>query len=223
MKSFIVIILVILTFPIAAQIKTGEIIYDVYVSSDDPRTSAWMEQNMQNASAELYFTDGKTRTNMFLGSFMTQSSIHTNEKDSILILIDGMRGKYAMRVAKNDTSNKMMNAFKVENIDFTDESKKIIGYTCQKAIVTYKNGEKSEIWFTKEILPTYREGRILINKIPGTPLEIHSTWGGKAKMKMVAYQVKKKIKNAEEVFNFVPPKDFTLMTTEQLKALQGTK
>lgn len=204
-----------------SQVKQGELLYDVFVSSDNPQTAAWMEQNLQNSTAELYFTNEQARSNLYLGSFMTQSSISTSKSDTILLLMDGMMGKIAMKIDKNDTTSEMGDAYIPVHVELLKETKEIIGYTCYKAVVTMKKGNKVTVWYTKDINPSYRGGRFLIEGIPGVPLEFHSDWGGRGKLKMVAYKFKTKIKDPASIFTLTVPDGFKLMTSEELKAMRG--
>lgn len=224
MKSIVMMIgFVLLSVFSFSQATEGELIYDVYVTSDNPKTAAWIKENLQNSSAELYFADGKMRNNLFLGNFMTQTTIAANDRDTTLSLMDGMMGKIAMKISKSDTSYDMAKGMEPEKVELADDTKKVMGYTCKKAIVTMKKGNQATIWYTTKINPSYRGGRFLIKGIPGAPLEIHSTWGGKMKLKMVAYKFKNKVKKPDEVFDFSIPKGFTFMTMEQMKQMRGNR
>src|SRR5699024_1066789 len=114
-----------------------------------------------------------------------RSFISQETKDTSLILIDGMRGKIALKSVRND-STKAKSEYKITNVEITGKTKKIIGFTCQEAILTLKDGDKTVIWFTPDILPAYRVGQFLNKEIKGVPLEIHSSFAnGKVQTKMV--------------------------------------
>lgn len=202
-----------------SQVATGKVSYDVYFSSSDPQTAAYISK-LENSLLETYFTKGKSRSNLFMGDMMTTTSISIEGNDSTLILLDGMMGRIAMRVTKNDMDEKRKLSMEVKDVEFVaDDTKKIIGYTCKKAIVTTMDGKKSEVWYTEEIVPPYRKGQYLYEEIPGMPLEIHTTYRGNMNLKIVAFDFKKKIKKADEIFSLEVPPKYTLRTMEEMKSM----
>ncbi len=203
-----------------AQITKGKISYDMYFSTDDPQVSAYIDR-LENSLLEIYFDEGKSRSNFFMGDLMTTNSITVEGKDTTLVLLDGMMGRIAMKVTKEDMDEEQRQSTEVESVDFVSgETKEIIGYTCKKAIVTLKNGGKAEVWYTEEIVPPYREGQYLYEKIPGLPLEINTTYRKSMDLKIVAFEFKKKIKKPEEVFSLEVPEKYTIMTAEEMKSMR---
>lgn len=203
-----------------SQETKGKVSYDVYFSTDDPQVSAYIDK-FENSLIEVYFDDQGSRSNFFMGDMMTQNSITIKGNDSTLVLLDGMMGRIAMRVTENDMDEERRASMEVENVEFVaDDTKEIIGYTCKKAIVTTKDGNKAEVWYTEEIVPPYRKGQYLYEKIPGLPLEIHTTYNGNMNLKIVAFEFKNKIKKPKEIFSLEIPPKYTLKTMEDMKALK---
>ncbi|PWH85295.1 hypothetical protein [Brumimicrobium oceani] len=198
-----------------SQVNKGKISYDVYLSSDDPAVAAYADQ-MEGSMLELTFMDGKIRSDMFIGQMMTTTSISHKGQDTTLVLLDGMMGKIAMKVTENDMDEEQRLAYEDREIELIDETKEIMGYTCKKAILTAGDANESVIWYTDEIMPSYREGQYLYEEIPGTPLEMYSKWG-KMDMKIVAYEFKEKLKKTEEIFNKNVPDGFTVKTSEEMR------
>lgn len=205
------------SFTAISQVTKGKISYDVYVFSDDPAISAYADQ-MEGSTLELTFDDGKIRSDMFVGQMMTTTTVSIEGKDTSLVLIDGMMGKIAMKVTKADMDEEQRLAYENRAIDLIDETKEIMGYECKKAIITSGDAEESIVWYTEEILPNYREGQYLFGEVPGTPLEMYSTWG-KMNLKMVAYEFKGKLKKKDEIFSTKVPEGFTLKTAEDMKKM----
>lgn len=202
-----------------SQDTKGFIAYDVYVSSDDPSSSQWIDK-MENSMLEMRFVEGKIRTDLFMGDFMTQSSISQKGQDTSLVLLDGMMGKIAMKVTEEDMDEKQKETYEVKNVELTDETKEVMGYTCKKAILTRVDDSELVVWYTDEIVPDFREGQYLYEEIPGVPLEMTSSWG-KMDMKIVAYKFKAKVKKADEKFSLNVPDGFTLKTPEEMKQMRG--
>lgn len=218
-KSLFTITALLFSIVTFAQENKGKISYDVYVSTDDPAASQYVDQ-MEGSMLEVQFIDGKIRSDMFMGEMMTTTSISHKDKDTTLVLLDGMMGRIAMKVSEDDMTEEQRSAYDDVEVEVTDETKEIMGYDCKKAMITSGKGEESVLWFTEEILPDYRGGQFLFEDIPGVPLEMYSTWG-KMDLKMVAYKFKKKIKKPNEVFSLEVPDGFVLKTQEDMKQMGG--
>ncbi|PKR79739.1 hypothetical protein CW751_13520 [Brumimicrobium salinarum] len=202
------------------QETKGVIKYDVFVSSDDPAMSAYVDQ-MENSALEMYFSENNTRSDFFMGEMMTTKTISASDKDTTLVLLDGMMGKIAMKVTEDDMDDEQRMAMEKQEVELiAGETKEVMGYECNKAIIVGADEQESVVWYTTEILPAHREGEYLFEEIPGLPLELHSS-RGKMNFKIVAYSFKGKVKKADEVFSQEIPKGFTLKTVEEMKQFGG--
>lgn len=221
MKKFVFLFaLVALASNVIGQKTKGQLSYDVFISSDDPQTSAYVD-NMEGSILELYFGEGKVRTEMYMGDFMSTTSVSIEGNDTTLTLLDGMMGKIAMKTTLEDLDDEQRLAFTERDVELVDgETKEIMGYTCKKAIITTPDENESVVWYTEELVPAYRGGMYLYDEIPGVPLEMSSSWG-KMDMKFVAFDYSKKLKKPEELFSMEVPKGFTLRTQEELKQMRG--
>lgn len=204
---------------ISAQKTKGRVSYDVFVSSDDPQTSAYVE-NMEGSVLELYFGEGKVRTEMYMGDLMSTISISIDGNDTTLTLLDGMMGKIAMKTTLEDLDDEQRLAYTERDVELVEgETKEVMGYNCKKAIVTTADENEAIVWYTEDLVPAYRGGMYLYDEIPGVPLEMSSAWG-KMDMKMVAFDYSKKLKKPEKLFNMEIPKGFTLRTQEEMKEMR---
>lgn len=201
-----------------AQLTKGRVSYDIVATSDDPQTAAFVQQ-MEGSTMELYFMDGQIRSEMYLGEFMTMINVHQQGEDSTLTLLDGMMGKIAMKTTEDDLEDEQKLAKSKRRIDLVEGTKEIIGYTCNKAIITNADGEESVVWYTTEIVPSYRDGQYLYEEIPGVPLQMETSWG-KMKLTMTAFDVKKKVKKPEKLFSLDIPKGYVLRTAEEMKQMR---
>lgn len=205
-------------FSVFGQKTSGQVSYDVFVSTDDPQTQSYIS-NMEGSMLELYFHDGKIKSELFMGEFMTTSTISHKGKDTALVLLDGMMGQIAMKSTEDDMSDEQKLAMSKRDVELVDETKEIMGYECKKAIVTGADDKEAVIWYTTEIVPSYRDGQYMYEDIPGVPLEINSSWG-KMDLQMVAFEFKKKIKKPEKVFSMEVPNGFVLRTAEEMKQMR---
>jgi GLPGLI family protein len=203
---------------VLAQQKQGRVSYDIAFSSDDPQTSAYIDQ-MEGSILEVYFGEKGIRTETYMGEFMTTINISNQGNDTTLTLLDGMMGKIAMKTTIDDLEDEQQLAISEREVELVDETKEIMGYTCKKAVITTADDQESIAWYTEEIVPSYRYGQYLYEEIPGVLLQMESTWG-KMNMKMVAFEYKKKLKKPEQLFSMDIPKGYTLRTAEEMKAMR---
>lgn len=206
-------------FSAYGQRTSGQVSYDVFVSADDPEVQSWAE-NMEGSILELYFHEGKVKSELFMGDFMSTTTTIEQGNDTALVLLDGMMGQIAMKSTEEDMSEEQRLAMSKRDVELVDETKEIMGYECKKAIVTGADDKEMIIWYTTEIVPAYREGQYLYEDIPGVPLEIHSSWG-KMNLKMVAFEYNKKIRKPEKVFSMEIPSGYVLKTAEEMKQMRG--
>lgn len=217
-KLLFLITVVFFSVSLFAQKKKGRVSYDVVMTSDDPQTSGYVSQ-MENSTLELYFADNKIRSEMYMGDYMTNINIVHKGKDTSLMLLDGMMGKLAMKNTLDDLEDEQRLALTERDVDLIDEEKEIMGYTCKKAIVTTPDENESIIWYTTEIVPDFRSGQYLLEDIPGTPLEMESSWGN-IDMKFTAFEYKKRIRKPEKLFSMEIPRGYTLRTAEEMKEMR---
>lgn len=206
------------SLPVIGQKNKGQVSYDIIVSSDDPQTSAYVDQ-MEGSVLELYFDNNNIRSDMYLGEIMTTTNISHKGEDTTLTLLDGMMGKIAMKTTEEDMDDEQRLAMTERRIDLVEGTKEIMGYTCKKALITGADDNESVVWYTDEIVPSYREGTYLFEEIPGVLLSMESQWG-KMNMTMVAFEYKKKIKKADKLFSLEVPKGYTLRSVEEMKAMR---
>lgn len=205
-------------FSVYGQRTSGQVSYDIFVSTDDPQVQSWAE-NMEGSILELYFHDGKIKSEMFMGDFMTRVTTHHKGNDTALVLLDGPMGQIAMKSTEDDMSDEQKLAMSKRDVELVDETKEIMGYECKKVIITGADDKESIVWYTTEIVPEYRGGQYLYEDIPGVPLEINSSWG-KMDLKMVAFDYRKKIRKPEKVFSMEIPSGYVLKTAEEMKQMR---
>lgn len=216
---FLTAMMAFLAVAVFSQITTGKVSYDVYLSSDNPQMSAYIEQ-MESSLIEIFFDGGKTRNDFFMGEMSSTHTISIQGEDTTLVLMDNMYlGKVALKVTENEEDESGEYSFKVKSVELIDgETKEVAGYQCKKAVVTYDNDFSTEVWYTEEIKPEHRVGQYLFEEIPGMPLEMTGKNFG-MDMKIVAYEVSNKLSKRQinSLFSLEIPKGYTLKTVEELR------
>ncbi len=200
-----------------AQPFEGKITFGIsFPSIDDPQTMAMLPKE-----ATTYLKGDKSRMEMNMAMGMKQVTISDISKNQTVSLMDMMGQKYAIEVENDpEESKKMEEKVKVKN---TKDKKKIAGYECNKAIISYPNPEKEgeevemTVWFTKDLKASKGFISGPMSKIDGAILEFNVEQGAMS-MILSAKDVKE-----QEVKDdmFVVPAEYKKMTQEELKKMMG--
>jgi hypothetical protein len=131
------------------------------------------------STSETIYFGNKSKMVMDLGSGAAQSIIMDGDLKVMYVVIEvpGM-GKYYLKTTKEDIDKK--NSLTKYDFNYTDEHKMIVGYDCQKVVVTSTNLEDDEtatstVWVTKD--PAFASGGNYFQHpgLEGFPLAIEQT------------------------------------------------
>ncbi|MEX1189435.1 MAG: DUF4412 domain-containing protein [Bacteroidia bacterium] len=200
-----------------AQPFEGKITFSInFPSISDPQTMAMLPKE-----ATAYYKGSKSRMEMNMAMGMKQVTISDVSSEKTVSLMDMMGQKYAIEVENDkEESKEMQDKVEVKN---TKETKKIAGYTCTKAIITYPNPEKEKeeinmtVWFTEELEASKGFMTGPMKKIKGAILE-YSIDQGAMSMLLSAKEV---AKQAVKDDMFTVPADYKKVTQEELKNMMG--
>ncbi len=217
-KVFALLAVLVLTgFSLNAQIEEGHVKYKIKVSSEEEENK--MAVAMANSlTMEIFFKGPKTRVEFKMGPFMNISTITDASKDKMLMLTSGMMGKKAivstiseMEEKESETTTKDTDV----EVVYTDETKKIQGYLCHKAIIKSEDGGTAIFWYTKEVQVSKNGQSYLNEDIPGFPMEFEMDQGG-MKVTMVASSFEETVKNADKLFSMEIPEGYEETTMEEM-------
>ncbi|MCF8308991.1 MAG: hypothetical protein K9I68_08290 [Bacteroidales bacterium] len=191
----------------------GKVKYDITY----PESSISEAQRQQlPSSITLYLKGDKVMTEMITGMF-TRKTIKDVEQKKTTTLLEVMGQKYAIEKSEEEIKKQLEEKGEPE-VNITDETKEIAGYTCQKAVVKPENGDKNNVYFTSEIgsskmnfdSPTYR-------KINGLPLD-YEMKTDMFTMKLTATEVEKTDVSDD---NFKISDDYKKVSEEELQNILG--
>lgn len=138
--------------------------------------------------------------------------ISDTESGAILMLQSTMGNNIAIRMNQEEIAKEQES--KNVEVEYTEESKEILGYQCKKAIVT-TDGIDTEIYYTKELPSFSTNGQP--NGIDGFPMQTIVSNDYFTMTSTVSEIRKEKVKKIKmEV-----PSDYKEMTMEELKKMQG--
>ncbi len=199
-----------LILPALAQKKLteGTIHYDIVINTGTEKPQA--ADFFDGATSTVFLKGNKSRTEM-VSSLGTQSTIIDGAKNSISILKEYGEQKYLIQLTPENwrEANK-----KNENVQFTfsDDTKTILGYKCQKAVGKLNDGTSFTVWYTTDLLPENKDFQYVNKSLPGLAMEYESAVGNLK----VTYTVSKIDFNTVPAAKFDLPKSgFRVMTYEE--------
>lgn len=218
-KLFTLALATLLTAVSFGQISEGKISYDIEMSSTDAEIASQLPM-LAGSKLVVYFMPGFNRTEMNLGTFMTNTTITDAKANAGITLITSMMGNIATQI--NDL--KAPAEGEKPKVVKTTETKVIKGYTCTKYLITVEvEEEESEVavWVTDAIKMENQGQRMLDMGVKdGAALEFEIDANGMT-MKFICTDVSKTIdkKLKKELFSIEIPAGYTLMDESQLKSL----
>lgn len=206
------------------KITKASVTYDLEFSSDDPNVQAQLGM-MQGSEFTMTFAGDNSKTEMKMGSVMTNTTIINGEEKKGLMLMSGMVGNKAVPMSeeeinenKQDQSEESDSEESDVEVEKTGDTKEIAGYNCEKVIITTEKGDAMIMWVTDEIKPSRTDGRFIRNGIGGFPLAMDFAQNG-VELKFQAKEVKTKFEKKEkDIFSIEVPEGYEVTTMD---AIQG--
>ncbi|MCD4747429.1 MAG: hypothetical protein K8R58_14125 [Bacteroidales bacterium] len=196
----------------------GIIIYEItYPNSDfDASTLAMLPKTLK-----ITIKGNKSKSEMKT-AMGTQTGISNGDDQTAIILMDMMGQKIAVN-STTEEIEKELAEMPEPNIEYSNETKEIAGYSCKKAIITIKDKDTNEetvlnVYYTDELGSKELNFQNPIFKdINGAMLEYEIDANG-MNMKFTAKEVqKKKISDKE----FEIPEGYEIITQDELKSRFG--
>jgi|GEM_PF-1052944 len=199
-----------------SNISDGYIKYTVSIDSDEP-AAAFLSMG---TTLELAFKGNKTKgvANVANGT-NSVSAIVDHSKKVGLTLMDVLGEKKAMKLTKDDFDKAASELEKVsENpMRWTDDTKTIAGYSCQKVLMKDKeSGASIIVYVTKKINPKGDPlAQNLIRQLKGFPLGIVVRLDGNT-VRVMAEKVSSRTPS-DGAFSTSVPNGYELTTREKLE------
>lgn len=200
--------------PVSAQSFEGVIQYTISYEN----LPAEMEEykSMLPSEATSTIKDHMFKMEQPLSMGMKQVTIMDNEAESGVLLMD-MMGKKNAIVLDKESREKFEQDQPDPEFEYFDESKKIAGYDCKKAIMKMSNGQNEvelEVFYTEDIAGS---GINQMRGLKGFPLQ-YSTAMGQFIMTLTAESVDEK-KVSDEAFTI--PEGYEHITFEEFQKTMG--
>jgi len=216
MKSiFLAIVAVTITAFSFAQVTEGNVNYTIEMSSDNPEMQAQFAM-LQGSKMNMFFSKDFSRVEFSLGMMMNMITVTDNVERNSTMLMSGMLGNKAVKMSADDIEKTNQEIPKVE-VTNTGETKEILGYKCQKSIITTEEGVEVNYWSTDEIIASKTNNKYMNEKINGFPLQFETSQMG-MKMTFTAIEFTPNLKGqkTKELFNLSIPEGYEEMSLEEL-------
>ena len=180
----------------------------------DGEDADMMVMMMEGSTMEVASDKDRTYVRTQMGSMMTMELEMNLDNNEMTMLMSGMMGTMAFQ-GDPDELNDGEEDEAIGELKLLDETKKISGYECSKAVLTDPNGAETTYWYTEKFQrPEGMEQ--LPNQVPGLSLEFIVKNQGMT-MKYTATLVKEKPNMMD--YQLEIPEDVEVKTLEDLKNL----
>jgi len=160
---------VLLTSTISAQktMTEGTLVYNMSVEtgSGEPKIADMFD----GATTTIYLKGSMSRTEL-VSSLGREATIHDASAGTGVILKDYSGQKLMITMTAQDWQQ---NNDKYQGITFenTDETQKIAGFNCRKAIAKLKSGSTFTVYYTTEVNPANKSYDAQFKTLPGLPVQ----------------------------------------------------
>ena len=198
-----------------AQLKVGHITYSIEFSAANYNDMKSVLSMLEGSKMDVYFKDNRSRSEMNIGSIMSIATITDSIEDAVVVLIDGLAGKTALKSSISEMEMILDTAKMSTN--YEEEFKNILGFNCQKVTLKDAFGEETYYWMTNEIYVTKLGQNYLSDEVNGFPMEFELNNNGlKMKFKAQHFEGDLDEYNLEDLFTSYIPKAYKIITKEQL-------
>lgn len=191
-------LLVVLLFSLAGLSQNG--LYVKYITEIDASNAGeegdMMAMMMEGSTIEMAVSAEKTWVKTEMGTMMTMEMELIIPADEMTMLMTGMMGTMAFKGNPDDLEGDENEEEADVDLELTNETKKILGYKCKKAIITNEEGNESFYWYTEKF--DRPEGMDQMpNGIPGLCLQMEMLLEGGLTMIYTASEVSENAKMSD--------------------------
>ncbi|HBS86955.1 MAG: hypothetical protein A2W91_01945 [Bacteroidetes bacterium GWF2_38_335] len=185
-----------------------------YEGEMDAQTKAMSPTEMKQ-----FISGSKTRIEI-LTAMANQYVVSDGGTKEVLIMIDAMGQKFALKSTKEENEEQMAKMPKTE-VKLLDETKEIVGYKCKKAEVTSTDEEGKEstltVFYTTDLAVGDINWSGQFNGIKGVLMEYSQEANGVTTTFTASEVKKEKVKDTQ----FTVPADYKILTKEEAMQMFG--
>ena len=142
---------------------------------------------LRASSKTVYIKGNDSRVDLVSSSFL-QTMIYDKTTGNAVILRELGANKFMTRL-DSKAWVKLNEKYNGMTISYVNETKKILGYECKKAMLQLQNGSSFTAYYATAIAPSVREFEYQFKDIPGFVLEYETQEGGVQKITYTATKI----------------------------------
>lgn len=197
-----------------AQQKEGFLEYVIDVQAIDTSLKARQQVGLlRNSSMKVYFMKDKSRLDFKMGEMYDITAIVDWKINRSLTLFTTPKGKFATKMEAEQYKASQPAPDTTLRVELVDETKKILNYTCKKAVLKSSDAEFI-YWYTNEFTIDLKGQSLVNTSIPGFPLEFQTVKDG-ILMNFKVSNLVFKVDNKSTIFSTVIPPGYTVISDIQ--------
>lgn len=193
------------------QKKEGILEYAIEVQARD--TSLKVRQQvglLRNSSMKITYMRDRSRIDFKMGDMYQITSILDWKSNRSLSLFTTPKGKFATKMEATKFNESLTPPDTNTQVILVNETKKILGYECKKAIMKTDSLEFI-YWYTSAVKINLKGQSIVNTNIPGFPMEFETVKDG-VYMNYKVSNLTFKIPDKKTVFSTIIPPGYTVMS-----------
>ena len=201
------------------KLKQGYIQYQVTAIQDVDIQSEEMRSQVAQMGINIYFKNELIRTDENLG-IEEMGTLENTSTGIMHILMNMGTLKYAIRFTTAAMiAQKTLQGDYNCSIEYIDETKRISGYDCKLAIITFENLSQIRVYYTDKIAYANTNFTSNFHKLDGFPIQYITLGPGGVELQLTMSVLKKKL--PKKVMLLIPPdyKETTMAELESMMAL----
>lgn len=131
---------------------------------------------LKASSKTVYIKGNNSRVDLVSPSFL-QTMIYDKSTGNAVILREMGANKFMTKLSGKDWISQN-SKFSGMTVTYLNETRKILGYDCKKAVLKLQNGSQFTVFYATTIAPSVREFEYQFKDIPGFVLEYEAMEGG---------------------------------------------
>ncbi|HUS03615.1 MAG TPA: hypothetical protein VMY77_17865 [Chitinophagaceae bacterium] len=212
LKAGFIIVLLFTAITVSAQkvISEGTLVYHISIQTGS--TEPKMADMLDGATTTIYTKGTQSRSELVSG-LGSEVTIYDSKKGSGVILKDYSGQKLMITLTREDWDKKNS---KYEGITFitTNETLKVAGYDCKKAIAKLKDGSSFVVYYTTELEVADKDYDSQFKNLPGLALQ-YEWQSGKMRFKYTLSKINFDVVPASK-FD-IPKSGYRIMTYAEAK------
>lgn len=195
--------------------QTGTYVkYTLGIESTSPEMEM-MKSMMEGSTMEIAISEERTYAKNNMGALSVTEIEVDIDSNTMTMYMSGMMGRMAFSGDLDSLEEGSTDEIDIDLKLFKNETKKILGYKCKKAVITDEEGNESTYWYTEEIERPEGVSQ-MPNSIPGLCLEM-TIVNEMMTMTYLAEDVSEKTDIAK--YKVVVPDDVEVQSFQDLKEM----